>query len=181
MRLALCCLALAASPAGGPAAAADPEPLRFTHTIEMEDIRVTVPMELYLTADGPARIEAKIAGNPRSLQRQLPAMLSDVIEDTCQRRIVFQVDEGHAEGDRLRLKGRVQIQLYACGRATRTRILSNITAIDLLLDSRIADDCVEARLEELTLAPGGLIGGLLNLTRLTGRSAPASGTTSMPR
>lgn len=160
---------LASSATGGD------EPVRFTHVIEFEGHRMPVPMELYATAESETRMDVKVAGNLRAVQRHLPSLLSEVVEDTCERRIGLQVDEAHAEGDSIRARGRVQLQLFSCSDPedfhTRRRRLSNITAVDLLLHGRIVDECLEVYLQELHLEPSGFVGGVLNFTGLNRRLA----------
>lgn len=170
MRLMLSVLVALAWPAA--AVGADPPPLRLAHVQDVNGIAIRVPMELYLSAATETRLDVKLAGNLRAFQANLPALLSQVVEDSCDRRIGFEVTRGTAEGDRIRLQGRVQAILYRCrnaDRATRRRLLSNITEIDLLLDARLKDDCLFAELVSLDLDPGGLTGFTMNILGLTER------------
>jgi len=160
-------MALAALPFGAGA-----DPLRFTHVLEVEEFRIPVAMELYLTPRSETVIHAKVAGNLARLQRRLPALLSDVAQDDCTTRIAFQTDEAFAQGDAIRARGRVQIQRFTCRNGdfdTRRQIFNHITTVDLLLAGTITDDCLDADLKELELNPSGLVGGALNITGLSKR------------
>lgn len=152
---------------------ADPDPLRFDHVLEIDDLTIPVPMELYLTPRSQTVIHAKVAGNLAQLQRHLPALLSDVAQDDCTTRIAVQTDDAIAQGDGIRARGRVQIQQFLCNRDndfdSRVRIFNHVTTVDLLLVGGIANDCLDARLDELELNPSGLVGGVLNITGLTRR------------
>lgn len=154
----------------GPAFA---EPIRFTHVIRFEDRRMAVPLEVWPSVESAHRMGVKVAGNLRVVQRNLPAILSTVVEDSCTRRIGLEIDETHAEGDSIRARGRVQITVYRCrdesNPETRRLRLSNIAEIDLLLDGRLANDCVEIYLRDLAIAPSGLAGGIMSLTGLNNR------------
>ncbi|MEM1152303.1 MAG: hypothetical protein AAGI03_17450 [Pseudomonadota bacterium] len=152
---------------------ADPKPLVFTESLELEGLRIAVPMELYLSADSETHLAVKVAGNLANLQRRLPELLSDVVQDDCEMRVAFQVDEAKAEGDAIRANGRVQVRLYLCNQAqeksSRTRLISHITAVDVLLRGGIKNNCLDAELSELALDPTGLVGAVLNISGLTQR------------
>lgn len=153
--------------------AADPEPLRLSHDLEVEGRTIPVPMELYLTPQSDTVIAVKVAGNLRALQRHLPALLSDVAQDDCTMRVAIQINETRAEGDHIRAEGRVQVQLFRCNaaedRSSRRRIISHITDVDALLLGGIRNNCLDAKLQDLTLDPSGLVGVALNITGLTRR------------
>ncbi|MCR9085984.1 MAG: hypothetical protein NXH97_04470 [Rhodobacteraceae bacterium] len=157
----------------GTALAADPEPLRLSHDLEVEGRTIRVPMELYLTPQSETDIAVKVAGNLRALQRQLPALLSDVVQDDCRMRVGLQIDETLAEGDHIRGRGRVQVQFFRCNaeedKSSRRRLISHITAVDALMLGGIRDNCLDAELKDLTLDPSGLVGAALNITGLTRR------------
>lgn len=147
------------------------EPIRLVQDINFGEAIIRVPTELYLSARNDRVIEVKVAGNLRSLQQKLPAILSAVVEDTCERRIGLEIREVWPEGDALRLIGRVQILTYLCfdlqDPTTRVDLISNITEVNALVSGRIRDNCLEARLDDLFINPGGLIGEILNITNLT--------------
>jgi hypothetical protein len=153
------------------------EPLRMTHVLDVNGKRIPVATEIFLQPAGQTRIAVKVAGNLGVLQRHLPGLLSRVVEDTCERRIGLEVNEVRAEGDHLRGRGRVQLIRYRCtdpeDLTTRRKTFSNISGVEFLLDGRIEDNCVHAYLEELSIAPSGLVGAILDLTRITGRVSEA--------
>ena len=156
-----------------PAAAADP--IRFTHDIDTARGRIAIPMDLYLTAVSNDLVRVKVAGNLGRLQAALPLILSRVVEDTCTRRIGVEVQDIRPEVDSLRVTGRIQIITYRCpdreDLASRRRWFSNITGFDALMHGRIEDNCLYAELTDLSVAPSGLVGGIINLLGLRNRIA----------
>lgn len=148
-------------------------PLTFTERVEIQGYRFPVFIEVYLEPASRTKIAVKVAGNIRSIQVNLPGLLSDVVQDRCDQKITLVVDQALAEGDHIRLHGRVQIIRFRCNEAedfeSRRRVFSNTTEVNALLDGRIVDNCLRARLEELTISPSGLAGGIMNLFNLTER------------
>lgn len=171
MLRSLLILAIASTIATAPARAADPPPLRFSESLEVDGIKIPIPIELYLTARTQTQIAIKVAGNLRQLQRRLPQFLSDVAQDDCEMRVALQVDDAQAVGDDIRATGRVQVQLFFCNdaqeKSSRFRYFSHITTVSVLLNGGIRNNCLDAELKELALDPTGLVGGLLNITGLT--------------
>jgi hypothetical protein len=169
--MALACALATAHPATAQA------PIRFTHVVETGRGPISIPTELYLEARNDDIIAVKVAGNLGALQAALPVLLSRVVEDTCRRRVGVEVQTVHPEGDALRLTGRVQIISYRCrgdNLDSRLRIFSNVTGFDALVDGRLADNCLGAELEELSVDPSGLVGGLINLLGLRERIASSA-------
>jgi hypothetical protein len=166
--MALACALATAQPATAQA------PIRFTHVVETGRGPISIPTELYLEARNDDIIAVKVAGNLGALQAALPVLLSRVVEDTCRRRVGVEVQTVRPEGDALRLTGRVQIISYRCrgdNLDSRLRIFSNVTGFDALVDGRLEDNCLGAELEELSVDPSGLVGGLINLLGLRDRIA----------
>ncbi|WP_068111862.1 hypothetical protein [Tropicimonas marinistellae] len=149
------------------------EPLTFTERVDINGHRLPIFMEVYLEPASRTRIDVKVAGNLRAIQVNLPGLLSGVIQEECEQRIGLQLDKARSENDHIRLLGRVQLIRYKCNAAndfdSRKRTISNITAVDALLDGQIVDNCLYAQLEELTIEPSGLAGGVMNLLNLTER------------
>lgn len=150
-------------------------PLTFTERVEINGHRMPIFMEAFLEPAGRTKIAVTVAGNLRAVQVNLPAILSGVIQDTCDQRIALQLDKARTEGDHIRLLGRVQLTRFRCNPEgdfdSRRRTISNITQVDALLYGEVRDNCLHARLEELTLAPSGLVGGMMNLLNLTERAS----------
>ncbi|MFD0979325.1 hypothetical protein [Tropicimonas aquimaris] len=165
--LAAALLAASVAPAGAA------QPMTFTERVEINGHRMPIFMEVYLEPASRAKIAVKVAGNLRAIQVNLPALLSGVVQDTCEQRIALQLDKARSEGDHIRLLGRVQLIRYHCDAEgdfdTRRRTLSNITQVDALLNGQIRNNCLHASLEDLTIDPSGLIGGVMNLLNLTER------------
>lgn len=172
-RCVACATLLMAAALLTPRAAVAEEPIRLTEYFEIEGHRFPVFIEIYLTPESQTRIAAKVAGNIRSIQVNLPGLLSEVVDETCQRRIALQLDSAVPETDHVRLKGRVQIALFACNGDedydSRRRRFSNVTDVDVLLFGGIENNCLRAYLEELTIQPSGLVGGVMSLFNLTER------------
>jgi hypothetical protein len=169
MLLGLLALAWVAAATGALAQA----PIRFTHVVNQGDLTLPVATELFLRPVSNDLIDVKVAGDLGPLQAELPAILSRVIEDSCRRRIGLEIREVRAEGDAVRLDGRIQFLRYRCRDpedfGTRRQLFHNTTEIDALLGGQVADDCLHLRLDELSLEPGGVAGGILNATGMTGR------------
>lgn len=172
-RAALLAVVLSVAP-GSPGTTGE-TPIRFTHVVEAGALRVPVASELYMTALNDDVIAVKVAGNLGALQAALPAMFSSVLENTCKRRVGLEVQQVRAEDDLVRLHGRIQILAYRCRDpedfSTRQRLFSTTSGFDALVDGRIAENCLEGSLEELTLEPGGFGARILNVTGLTRRIA----------
>ena len=164
--LAITCLALLA----GPAAA---EPFRFVHRITIADRQLSVPVDLFLTARSAQRIGFRVGGNLTALQDNLPGLLSTVIEDTCTRRIAFQFVEARAEGDAVAFSGRAEVARFACRDAQAgqrgVRLASTVIDVSGRLVGRIEDDCLDAEVRDLSIAPRGLVGAVIDMNRLTPR------------
>jgi hypothetical protein len=146
-------------------------PLTTTEYLEVDGHRLAIPLEIYLEPAGTSRINVKVAGNLRSLQANISGLMSDVVVDKCKIRIALQIDKATAEDDDIRLAGRTQVTLYSCNAEedlqSRTRTISNIVGINALVHGRIANNCLQAKLESLELDPSGLVGAALNLIGLT--------------
>ncbi|MCB1353427.1 MAG: hypothetical protein KDK03_11880 [Rhodobacteraceae bacterium] len=168
-------LATALSVAPGISGAKGETPIRFTHVVEAGGRNVPVASELYMTALSDTVIAVKVAGNLGALQAALPSMFSSVLENTCKRRVGLEVQQVRAEGDQVRLHGRIQILAYRCRDpedfSTRQRLFSTTSGFDALFDGQIVENCLEASLEELTLEPGGFGSRILNVSGLTRRIA----------
>lgn len=155
----------------GAVAAAPTGPLRFTHEIEFESVTLRIPGEIYLDAVGQTRVAVKVAGNLRDLQRRLPQLFSDVLEDSCERRIAYQLDTAIAKEDGIEATGRVQVMRFLCNSTQdrRVRLINQTIRIEARIGGGIVENCIQGRLERLQLDLSGLVGGVLNLTGLTER------------
>jgi hypothetical protein len=173
VRTIMLCILLALGWVAAASGALAQAPIRFTHVVNQGGRSLPIPTELYLRPVSNDLVEVKVAGSLGALQAALPGLLSRVIEESCRRRIGLEVREVQAEGDSVRLNGRVQFLRYRCRDPedfeTRRRLFQNITEFDALLGGRIADDCLHLLLDDLSLEPGGVAGGILNATGMTGR------------
>lgn len=164
----LAALPLAVLPRPAPAA-----PLTFTEFLTIQGHRLPIYFEVYLAAASRTKIAVKVAGNLKTIQMNIPGLLSSVIEDSCERTITLQVDGATPEVDHIRLDGKVQVITYACPRSgdrdRRWRRFQNTADVSALLYGRVADNCLNAQLEQLTIAPGGIPGSIMNLFNLTER------------
>ncbi|WP_116131335.1 hypothetical protein [Tropicimonas sp. IMCC34043] len=148
-------------------------PLTFTEFLTVRGHRLPVYLEVYLEAASRTKIAVKVAGNLKTIQLNIPGLLSAVVEDSCERTITLQIDDATPEVDHIRLTGKVQVVTYGCNRAgdfdRRWRRFSNTADINALLDGQIADNCLTAQLETLSIQPGGIPGTIMNLLNLTER------------
>lgn len=161
------CLALAAAPA--PLKALDV--ITFSEEARIEGTRLPVDMQLYLDALSDTRLAVTLAGDLWNIQRNIPAILSRQLEDSCQRDIAIAVSDAQAEGAMIRLNGQLQATLYGCreaeGRQIREMLLDQTASVSALLEGRLNGECLEAGVVETEVRPDGLTGALFDAVGYT--------------
>lgn len=161
------CLALCA--AAAPLSALDV--ITFSEDARIDEARLPVPMQLYLDALSETRLAVTLAGDLWNIQRNIPAILSQQLEDNCQRDIAIAVSDARAEGRMIRINGQLQATLYACRdtgeRQVREMLLDQTASISALLEGRLAGECLEAQVLETDVRPDGLTGALFDAVGYT--------------
>lgn len=150
---------------------ADPIDLVLSDRFEMDGQSVPFRVDVRLSAVSDDRISVTLLGDLGSLQALLPKVLGDTLDPTCGQRLVYQLDDIAAEGDMIRARGAVQLTLYACNGYEdlkyRFQLLQNTTAVEALIGGAIENGCVAGILEQLSITPSGIIGGIMNVTGLS--------------
>lgn len=146
-------------------------PLTWTETLETSVGRLSIPMEMFLKPRSETQLDITLAAGLGSLQRRLPAMLTEVLVDECDERIAVEFSSAKPEGDFVRLTGRGQAILYSCNKQrdldSRIKLVSAIADLEILISGFVRKGCINAKLEDVIIRPQGVVGDILNITGLT--------------
>ena len=144
------------------------DPVEFSDSIKIGDQRFDVPMYLSMRAETETDLVFRIIGDLSDVQDALPAMMSRTIRETCDEQTVLRVDEVRAEGDVVRLEGRLRARRWRCVDGERsTETLDQSADIETTLISNIEDGCLILSPGETDLRPDGVTGALFNLSGVT--------------
>lgn len=149
---------------------ASADPVRFTETMRIDGVRFPVPMELTLVPRSETALALRLEGDLTAVQKNLPAILSQHIENTCDTRTSIAVTDVVADGSKVRLAGQLQARRWTCRSGERGGELFRQTAdVETVLGGRIENGCLVMRVISTDLRPDGLSGALMNLTGFTDR------------
>lgn len=159
----------------------DPETYAGDVTFRLEDTLPVrgrdVPLTLYLGL--APRTETRMGMNAfldlRALQKDLPELLSVPLDPSCSLALDVTFRDAAAEGQAIRGRGTVRAALHRCrdagtqSESRGIRLLASTIDFDALVSAGIEDNCMKFHLDDLALAPRGLLGGLSDLLGLTER------------
>lgn len=144
------------------------DPVEFRDSIKIGDQRFDIPMALSMRAESETDLVFRIIGDLSEVQAALPAMLSRTLRDTCDEQTVLRVDGVRAEGEVVRLEGRLRTRRWRCVDGERsTETLDQSADIETTLISNIEDGCLILSPGETDLRPDGVTGALFNLSGVT--------------
>ncbi|HMQ91567.1 MAG TPA: hypothetical protein PKA33_02155 [Amaricoccus sp.] len=140
-----------------------------------------LPLTLYLglSPQSATRLAVEAFVDLRPLQQALPEIVAGTVVESCGLGLDLDLDRVEAVGTQVRGRGRAVAHLYRCpGRGTEQerrgmRLLSQTIDVIAVATAGVEQDCIVFRLEELELAPKGLIGRLADLFGVTGRAREA--------
>ena len=149
-------------------AASSAEIVRFKDSATINGTRFTIPMAISLRPLSETDLSLTVHGNLLSIQRNLPALLSQELENDCAGRSAIAVTDARAEGADVRVRGQLQTRRYLCVGETRGGELLRQTAnVEVLLGGGMVGECLVMRVKTAMVSPDGVTGGLLNMTGLT--------------
>lgn len=156
-----------------PAAAALPRTatVRFTETVTLDGRQFQVPVVLGMETTGETGLALTLRGDLGTVQAALPALLSQVIEDECDRTTALALRDVTAVRNRIRLSGQLQARRYVClgEPETRAEVLDQTAEVEVVLRGLLRDGCLAMRVVRAEIRPDGLTGALLDATGMTTR------------
>ena len=151
--------------AGGGAAA---QTVRFTDSATIDGVRFPIPMAIHLRAETETELILTLQGDLGAIQRNMPALLSQELEDGCSGRSAIAVTEAVAEGENIRLFGQLQTRRYLCvGGSRGAELLRQTAEVEVLLAGGMVGECLVMRVRTAAVRPDGVTGGVLNVTGLS--------------
>lgn len=162
-----------------PATYAGDVAFRIANTFPAEGRAIPFEAYLGLTPETRTRLGGKGFVDLRHLQSVLPDLLTGALDPSCGLGLDLRFEGAEADGDKLRARASTDARVYRCRqRGTEeerrgVRLLTQTIDIDATLSARLEGECIAFRLDELALAPKGLLGGLANLFRVTNRARAA--------
>ncbi|MEY8842445.1 hypothetical protein AB9K41_25720 [Cribrihabitans sp. XS_ASV171] len=169
--LALACLLLLSLPAT--AARAKDAACRLAQSFSAKGYRIPYTLYLKFTPATRTRMTVDAFVDLRGVQRNLPGLLSQVVEETCKHRYAVAVADSRASGDHVSVRGQVQAKFWHCNTrdpAIHYRgllLLAQNVDFAATASARVHGNCLRLRLADVQIDPGGLLGALANLFGLT--------------
>lgn len=136
-----------------------------------------VPLALFLglTPGSGTRLAANALIDLRALQGELPELLTGTLDPSCGLGLDVNFEEAEAAGSVIEARAAVDARLYRCkgrgteGEARGGRLLTESIDVVARITGGLEGDCIAFRLEDLDLAPRGLVGRLASLFGVTER------------
>ncbi|MFC3612143.1 hypothetical protein ACFORG_00100 [Lutimaribacter marinistellae] len=172
-RALTCALLLFVCPMG---AAAQDAAFRIAQSFEAKGHRIPYTLYLKLSPASPTRMNADAFIDLRNLQRNLPGLLSQVIDETCKHRYAVAIADTRAAGRSVTVSGQLQAKFWTCNDkdpATHYRgllLLAQNVDFTATASARVRRNCVELQLTDVQIDPGGLLGSVADLFGLTERA-----------
>jgi hypothetical protein len=134
-----------------------------------------VPFTLYvgLAAASGTGLEANALVDLRDLQIALPELLNGTLDPSCALGLDINFTGAEAVADAIRARATVDARLHRCrNRGTDmetrgARLLSQTIDVEATLGADLAGECIAFRLDDLDLAPRGLLGRVSTLLGVT--------------
>lgn len=175
-------VAMRAVDLGSPVDAADHAgdvQFHIVETFAARDKDIPFGVYLGLAPETGTRLAANALVDLRALQQELPELLTTGFDPTCGLGIDVDFTGAEAAGGLIRARAVVDARVYRClnpGTADERRggrlIVQTIDVV-ATVGGRLEDGCIAFRLEDLDLAPRGLLGRLATLFGVTERAHTA--------
>ncbi|MGI1661768.1 hypothetical protein ACRDNQ_05975 [Palleronia sp. KMU-117] len=152
---------------------------RIVESFKAGEKDVPFTVFLGLTPGTGTRLAANALVDLRPLQQALPDLLTGAFDPSCGLGLDVNFRQARAVGPAIEARATVDARLYRCHeRGTETekrggRIITQSIDVVATIGGDLRGDCIEFRLEELDLAPRGLLGGLATLFGVTEKARAA--------
>jgi hypothetical protein len=162
-----------------PASYAGDVMFRIAETFPAEGREIPFEAYLGLAPETQTRLGGKAFVDLRHLQAAVPDLLTGTLEPSCGLGLDLRFEGVEADGDTIRAQASTDARVYRCRqRGTEEerrgmRFLTQTIDIEATLSARLDGECIVFRLDDLSLDPKGLLGGLATLFRVTERARAA--------
>lgn len=146
---------------------------RITQTLPVRGSQLPYSASILLTEVSPTRLGLHVLLDLRHLQRNAPAILSTVLDETCQHKYAVAVADATADGSTITVRGQFQAKFFTCDtsdpkvhRRTSLMLGQNLNVV-ATASAAVKGQCLHFRLNDLQLDLVGLIGDVAEVTGLT--------------
>lgn len=154
-------------------ATADDIAFKKTQSVSVRGAHLPLVLYLRLTDQSQNRLGVDAFVDLRSFQRNVPGLLSGVLEETCRLKIAVAMKDAVARGDTITARGQVQAKLFACKTddpKTHYRgvlLLGQNVNFTATAKATAQGHCIRFHLVDVTLDPLGFLGEVADLFGLT--------------
>lgn len=154
-------------------AAADPVAFKISQNFSARGLSVPYTLYLRLTEVAQSRMGIDAFIDLRQLQRKLPRLLSQVLDETCKHKYAVAITETRAQGDAITVSGQFQAKFYTCDdkdpkvHYRGVLLLGQNVNFTAKASANVSRQCIRLRLLDVQLDPKGFLGGAADLFGLT--------------
>lgn len=155
--------------------AAHAEDLKFKVSESFSAKGARIPYTLYvrLSEVERTRLGLDLFLDLQGVQRNLPGLLSSVLDETCKHKFAVAITETKAQGELVVVSGQFQAKFFACNTKDpkihyrRGLLLSQNIDFVAKASAKVSGQCIRLSLNDVALDPDGFLGGAANLLGLT--------------
>lgn len=158
---------------GTSGAAADPVAFKISQSFAARGANIPYTLYLRLSEVTQTRMGVDAFIDLRQLQRNLPRLLSQVLDETCKHKFAVAITETRVQGDAISVSGQFQAKFYTCDdkdpkvHYRGVLLLGQNVNFTAKATANVSRQCIRVRLLDVQLDPKGFLGGAANLFGLT--------------